>query len=344
MSTAMRNHLMAGCQVHGRQEVSCDRYCIPSVGCFPSTGICCLGVSLTARTQGAFRWRQGWFSAWKGAWLCQPAAFAPCANCPGVANALRNTTGISWSSGAILRVPLQMPGAGTQSPGHRHKFLEQKCGAQGTAASSQGSNANIGRATPELQRETVVLQGSPHLALVVLGTQLVVSDTSPCLQEWSPTTGSSPSHRGCAPASSAPGPCAATPRTWSRCCGSWLALESTSRLLLVLPWWSWPFLCSTCFFLLLQNWFSLAPEQRLVCTQQHGAGRAGPAACCSPCRLTVLRVTMRSITAFISTLVLAVQSCSPDLSLRQDLSLRGAPRGTGCTSRVRVHLEGQSFF
>lgn len=294
----MRNHLMAGCQVHGRREVSCDRYCIPSVGCFSSTGICCLGVSLTARTQGAFRWRQGWFLAWQSAWLCQPAAFPPCAHCPGVENALRNTTGNSWSTSAIPRVPVQMPGAETQSPGHHHKFLEQKCSTQGTAACSQGSNANTLHTTPELQWETVVLQGSPHLALVVLGTRLVVSDASPYLQEWSPMTGSSPSHRGCGPASSAPGPCAATPRTWSRCCGSWLALESTSRLLLVLhaaelvPAASLGELAFYVLRLLFPaaaelvfhpycHWVAaLAPEQHLVCMHQQGARCRQGRSCC----------------------------------------------------------------
>lgn len=224
-------------------------------------------------------------------------------------------------------------------PRAHHKFLEQKCSTQGTAACSQGSNANTLHTTPELQWETVVLQGSPHLALVVLGTRLVVSDASPYLQEWSPMTGSSPSHRGCGPASSAPGPCAATPRTWSRCCGSWLALESTSRLLLVLhaaelvPAASPGELAFYVLRLLFPaaaelvfhpycHWVAaLAPEQHLVCMHQQGARcRQGRS-----CRVTVLHMTTCSITAFISTLALAMQSCGPDLSLRQDLSLQGAP-------------------
>lgn len=76
--------------------------------------------------------------------------------------------------------------------------------------------------------------------------------------------GSSPLRRGCGEASCAPGPCAATLRTWSRCCGSWLALRCTSRLLAVLPaalpvWNRLSFCFLLAFFLLSHHVFPFRP-------------------------------------------------------------------------------------
>lgn len=140
VSAAMRNHLMAGRQVHGRQEVSCDRYCIPSVGCFPSTSICCLGVSLTARTR-CFQVVSGVVFSLEGCLAVPASCFCPLCTLPRGCKRSeehhwkflelgcnpQGTSANAWSRNTISRAPSQIPGAEMRCPGHRCEFPGQQC-------------------------------------------------------------------------------------------------------------------------------------------------------------------------------------------------------------------------
>lgn len=204
--------------------------------------------------------------------------------------AIENTAASLQKAGGTLQTPW---GAPLQTLAVALQTLERHCKPRGTVVNPQRGTAN--RGTPP-QTIRAALQTSEHLYrhpraalqtchMQPLGCSKAAGDCSPALlspscssstgtwhavtnplspylQEWSPMMGSSPLRRGCGEASCAPGPCAATLRTWSRCCGSWLALRCTSRLLAVLPAalpvWSQPAFCfMLAFFLLLRNVFSL---------------------------------------------------------------------------------------